>query len=234
VSDAVGQFMVSLGDVTRRVADASQLAQRTATDVDHTDVSIGELDDSTRRIDSVTDLIQTIAHQTNLLALNATIEAARAGETGKGFAVVAGEVKGLANKTSSATGEISAQVVTVQSATKAVVDTIHAVAERVRTMNQNLSAISSATESQNAALRDIGGSLGLAAKRSNDSAATIILLGENSDVMRTMSKEVHQAVIGLKSSSADLRQQSCNFIWMISGKNGAPEGGDAEEIELFG
>jgi len=58
------------------------------------------------RVTKVAREIDGIAKQTNLLALNATIEAARAGEAGRGFAVVAGEVKALANQTSTATSEI--------------------------------------------------------------------------------------------------------------------------------
>jgi methyl-accepting chemotaxis protein len=234
VSDAVGHFMVLVGDVTRRVVDASELAHLTALDADQTDISIEKLNDSTRQIDSVTSFIQTIARQTNLLALNATIEAARAGEAGKGFAVVASEVKGLATKTSDSTGEISSHVSMVQSATKSVVDTIHGVAGRVRTMNQDLSAISTATESQNTALRNISDRLTAIAQRSNDATGAIAQLSENSEGMRALSKEVHQAVIGLKSSSADLRQQSCNFIWMIGGKPAeANAATQTDDIELF-
>ena len=70
----------------------------------NTDVqAVGE---SAKKIDSIIEIISSIADQTNLLSLNASIEAARAGEAGKGFAVVAQEIGQLAANSAESTTEI--------------------------------------------------------------------------------------------------------------------------------
>jgi methyl-accepting chemotaxis protein len=105
----------------RIIADESQRNAKTVEDLGERSSQIGK----------IVNLIQEIAGQTNLLALNAAIESARAGEHGRGFAVVAGEVRRLAERTTSATKEIADAVESIQQGTHEAVDGIRGSSQRV-------------------------------------------------------------------------------------------------------
>jgi methyl-accepting chemotaxis protein len=90
---------------------------RIAEHTDETAAHMRDLDQHSRAIGKIIEVIEEIADQTNLLALNAAIEAARAGESGRGFAVVADEVRKLAEKSLAATKEIGHVIGIVQEKT---------------------------------------------------------------------------------------------------------------------
>src|SRR5262249_42483800 len=136
VAAATEELVASIHEISNQVSHSSQIAAEAVAEAGRTDTTVQELAASAQKIGDVVRLIQDIASQTNLLALNATIEAARAGEAGKGFAVVASEVKALANQTSRATEEISAQVGEVQQATQGAVGAIEVIRRKIAELSQ--------------------------------------------------------------------------------------------------
>lgn len=82
------------------------------------------LEEYTHNMQSIIDLITSVASQTSLLSLNASIEAARAGEAGRGFAVVATEISNLANQTQEATVKITEVIQNVSSKLQIAVNAV--------------------------------------------------------------------------------------------------------------
>jgi len=91
-------------DLAEGARQKADLSGRVVNEAVH---AMAQINDSSKKIADISNVIDDIAFQTNLLALNAAIEAARAGEQGRGFAVVAQEVRNLAQRSSTAAKEIS-------------------------------------------------------------------------------------------------------------------------------
>lgn len=85
---------------------AAEVATRGGEIVSQVVTTMESINTSSKKVEDIIGVIDSIAFQTNILALNAAVESARAGEAGRGFAVVASEVRSLAQRSAQAAREI--------------------------------------------------------------------------------------------------------------------------------
>ena len=104
------------------VAEAIVHIEHLAQEMTRSSQAMQGLQQESRKIGSVLEVIKSVSEQTNLLALNAAIEAARAGEAGRGFAVVADEVRSLAQRTQQSAEEIEELISGLHRGTQQVAD----------------------------------------------------------------------------------------------------------------
>ncbi|MFC0269734.1 methyl-accepting chemotaxis protein [Kushneria aurantia] len=154
-ADNAGQATQLSGQALEEMESGREVIGRVVT-------TMGDIRESSGRINEIITMIDSIAFQTNLLALNASVEAARAGEHGRGFAVVAGEVRNLASRSASAASEIreliGRSVSQVESGSELVTEadsSINRIAESARRVNDLMSEIAAASKEQSNGIEQV-------------------------------------------------------------------------------
>lgn len=180
---------------------------------------MGEIERSSRKIGSITDMMDEIAFQTNLLALNASVEAARAGDAGKGFAVVAQEVRTLAQRAADAGNEIKALIAKsdneVKSGVALVGETgaaLQAIIEDVQEINGHVLAIVEASREQSTALGEINTAVGTIDQGTQQNAAMVEETSAASVNLATQAEQL-KALLATFRLESDRESPSARAGW---------------------
>lgn len=165
---------------------------------------INALEEYMKNMQSIIELITSVASQTSLLSLNASIEAARAGEAGRGFAVVATEISNLANQT--------------QSATVNITDVIHNVSDKLTTAVDAVQQLMSNNDRQNEVAITVADSFEKITESTQSTDEQSRMLDE---VVSSLSDANATIIEGIQTISAVMEEVTAhsNETYHISDKN---------------
>lgn len=164
--------------------------------------TMSDIRESSSKITSIITLIEGIAFQTNILALNAAVEAARAGEQGRGFAVVAGEVRNLAQRSSSSAREIRELI-------ESSLSFIQIGSEQAESVGQNILRMNDAARQVN----DLVDEIAIAAREQSQGISQIhIAVNQMDEATQQNAALVEEA----SASSLSLKEQSVSLSKLVS------------------
>jgi len=194
----------------QQAQQASTLAIRGGEVVAEVVQTMKGINDSSRKIADIIQVIDGIAFQTNILALNAAVEAARAGEQGRGFAVVASEVRSLAGRSADAAREIKAligaSVERVGQGT-ALVDqaraTMAEVEGSIRRVADIMGEISAASTEQSSGVAQIGEAVTQMDQATQQNAALVEESAAAAESLKGQAQQLVQAVAVFRLASGN-------------------------------
>jgi methyl-accepting chemotaxis protein len=146
-NNEMGQSANEVEEASRKGSDymgtlimkTGQTEEMTRSMVDKVD----KLQESTRSIRKILDVLGNVSKQTNILSLNATIEAARAGAAGKGFMVVADEIRKLADQSRQSIGIVGG---IVENISREIEETVSVLSEAYPIFQEQIESVREANQ----------------------------------------------------------------------------------------
>jgi methyl-accepting chemotaxis protein len=210
LSSTVKQNADSAREANQLAQSASTVAVRGGEVVSQVVDTMKGINEASRKISDIIQVIDGIAFQTNILALNAAVEAARAGEQGRGFAVVASEVRSLAGRSAEAAKEIktliNASVDRVTQGTTLVDQagsTMNEVVTSIKRVTDIMGQISHASDEQSLGVSQVGEAVAQMDQVTQQNAALVEEMAAAANSLKSQAQDLVQTVAVFKLDTAD-------------------------------
>ena len=207
LSSTVKQNADSARQANQLAMNASTVAVKGGAVVAQVVDTMRGINDASRKISDIIQVIDGIAFQTNILALNAAVEAARAGEQGRGFAVVASEVRSLAGRSADAAKEIkqliNASVERVEQGTTLVDEagtTMTEVVDSIKRVTDLMGEISAASNEQAAGVAQVGEAVSQMDQVTQQNAALVEEMAAAASSLKSQAHDLVQTVAVFKTA----------------------------------
>ncbi len=213
--------MEQLSATVKQNADSARQANQLASSASSVAIKGGDvvgqvvqtmkgINESSKKISDIIQVIDGIAFQTNILALNAAVEAARAGEQGRGFAVVASEVRSLAGRSAEAAKEIkaliNASVERVEQGSTLVDQagvTMTEVVASIRRVTDIMGEISAASSEQSSGVSQVGEAVQQMDQATQQNAALVEQMAAAASSLKSQAQDLVQVVAVFKLGAND-------------------------------
>lgn len=166
--------------------------------------SMNGVEEASKKISEIINVIDDIAFQTNLLALNASVEAARAGEHGKGFAVVAEAVRSLSQRSAVAAKDIGNLIQSTQDQIQSGNDiaqksgaAIVEIVSSVRKVTTLVKEISASTGQQASGIQQVGKAMNQIDSGTQSNAASAEEISATVEDIASLSQKMQSQMLEL-------------------------------------